>query len=143
MKKLLPLLLALCLFLALSACSEPSAPQETVTKYKVTVMDAERYPIDPPLLESYAEGDAVTLRLKNSPNHTFVFYLNGERQSLPAYGTEYVEFTFLMPAKDVTISIENLWWEPVTSGEEPIGSTEEPSGTTEEPSGTTEDPVFG
>ena len=101
MKKLLAFALSAVFIFSITACS--------LHKYKVEI--ANDYPIANELKSSYAAGDEVTIRLDTVTEHYYILSVNGVRQDQDRSASDmmFTYFTFIMPAEDVLIEIEDRW----------------------------------
>lgn len=75
-------------------------------KYKIKFADT--YEILNEMKDSYAPGEKVTVKLKAIDGY-YDFYVNSVRQAYDESTSEYLAYTFVMPAEDVTIDIK-LWY---------------------------------
>ena len=101
MKKLLALTLAAMLVLCITACD--------LHKYNVEI--ANDYPIANTLKSSYKSGEEITVKLETITEHYYVLLVNGVRQEQDRAASDmmFTYFTFIMPAEDVLIEIEDRW----------------------------------
>ena len=103
MKKLIALFLTLVCTLGAAGCGTAS--------YKVEIAD--NYPIANRIKQTYAPGEAVTIKLETITEHYYVLSVNGEEVEMDRDTSDltYTYFTFTMPGEDVLIQIEDKWVE--------------------------------
>lgn len=105
MRRLVIILLALCVLVGMVACEK--APEKRT--YKVEIAD--NYPIANNLNSTYEAGETVTIQLETITEHYYVLRVNGAEQEMDREASDltYTYFTFPMPEKDVVIEIEEQW----------------------------------
>ena len=99
MKKAIIFALLAVLALGMLSCAQ--------TKYKLEVIGEYR-PVNE-LQESYSAGEKVTIKLDTIMDHYYLVYVNGVQHrpdELSSDDRTYTYYTFTMPSKDVTVTIE-------------------------------------
>lgn len=105
MRRLVIILLALCVLVGIVGCKKVPA-KET---YKVTITD--NYPIANALESTYAPGETVTIQLETITEHYYVLTVNGVAQEMDREASDltYTYFTFTMPKENVVVEITDQW----------------------------------
>ena len=112
------ILLLICVF-AFSGCDialfQADGSQTTNDNfYTVEIANPEKNSILNELKNSYKAGEKVTIELATITEHYYVLYVNGVKQSPDqsiSNDWSVTYYTFVMPAENVTVTIEDVWLE--------------------------------